>query len=255
MKKKNYFKALVIIMTVMFVQHSGAQSLDYIAQQKENAAAKQLDVKWAAGPIAGFKTIKELYIYDIGVQVSRPIATGKHLRFELSYRFANSNLDQNWGKIPMKMKSDIESIVLGAGYDWFPFVGKSDHGKFLKSVKVISGLWYVNKPEYFFDASLQDPLKWGELTISAEEIGNVATTIKTNKVQPFLGLGYDTFYLSNKVKININGGMLYQGEPKVTMHATNMLKPTEESAVRLQENLKSYQFTPFVQLSVQFNLK
>jgi hypothetical protein len=86
-------------------------------------------------------------------------------------------------------------------------------------------------------------------------VGNVATTISTNKVQPFVGLGYDTFYNSNNVSFSINGGFLYQGKPEVTMVATNMLKPTEESAARFEQNLESYQFSPFIQLLIQFNLK
>jgi hypothetical protein len=39
------------------------------------------------------------------------------------------------------------------------------------------------------------------------------------------------------------------------MVATNMLKPTEESAARFEQNLESYQFSPFIQLLIQFNLK
>lgn len=252
MKKKCYVKIYFVTSLCLLLQIVSAQSI-VSNSLKTNEGAK--GSRWSIGPVTGFKMIKSLVIYDFGIQLSHSVSTGKRVRVEVSYRSAGSNLAQNWGRIPMNMKTDIGSVLLGAGYDWFPFVASGKHTNFIKSIKVIGGAWYVNKPEYNFEASLVDPLVWGAITFSPDEIGAVATTIKTNKVQPFLGLGYDSFYIAKNINFIINGGILYQGKPQVTMVATNMLKPTEESAARLEHNLASYQFSPFVQLLFQFNLK
>lgn len=217
--------------------------------------AQNKDHQWSVGPVASFKAIKSLVIYDFGVTASRSLSFGHRIRVEANYRTAGSNLEQNWGRIPMNMKTDIGSLIVGAGYDWFPFVSSGSHDLFLKSLKVIGGAWYVHKSEYNFNAGLRDPLVWGELTFTQEEIGEVATRIKTNRLQPFLGLGYDQFYLGNNINFNVNGGFLYQGKPKVTMVATNMLSPTVESAPRFERNLSSYNFSPFVQFVFQYNFK
>lgn len=216
-------------------------------------ATNAQDSLWSVGPVAGFKAIKSLVIYDFGVQASRTISTGQRLRLEASYRTSAPNLKQNWGAIPMNMKSNIGSVMLGAGYEWFPYVKSGGRNSLLKSLKVIGGAWYLDKPAYDFDASLQNPLIWGDFTFSPEEIGSVATNIQTNKFQPYLGAGYDEFYLGKQISFSVNGGFLYQGKPEVTMVATNMLKPTEESAPRLEQNLASYQFAPFIQLLLQYN--
>lgn len=239
MRTKFYVKTYFLISSCLMLQLANAQFKDSV---------------WSIGPVAGFKSIKSLVVYDMGISVKRSISRGNRVNIEAGYRSSGPNLEQKWGARPMNMKADIASLMLGVGYDWFPFLLKNSRGSFLESVKVIGGVWYLNKSEYKFDASLQDPLVWGSITFSPTEVGNVATTISTNKVQPFVGLGYDTFYNSNNVSFSINGGFLYQGKPEVTMVATNMLKPTEESAARFEQNLESYQFSPFIQLLIQFNL-
>lgn len=252
MKRKFNVKTYFVISLCLLLEFANAQT-NLPSEIKKSEKTK--DSLWFLGSIAGFKAIKSLVVYDAGILVSRSIAKGKRVHVEVGYRFSGPNLAQDWGAIPMNMKTDIGSLLLGAGYDWFPFVSDNSHGSFLKSVKVIGGVWYLNKSDYKFNASLQDPLVWGSITFSPTEVGNVATTITTNKVQPFLGLGYDDFYSSRAVNFSINGGFLYQGKPEVTMVATNMLKPTEESAPRFEQNLSSYQFSPFIQLLVQFNIK
>jgi len=257
MKKKFNVKTYLAIACCMILQFAGAQTDGPPAkaaakETKESPTTKEY--KWSVGPVIGFKSIKSVLINDIGVEASRTIRKGERAHLELSYRSASSNYEQNWGRIPMNMKTDIGSLLIGAGYDWFPFVRFGSDSDILKSLKVSGGAWYVNKPNYDFTASLRDPLTWGQLTFTPEQIGLVSTAIKTNKVQPYLGLGYDQFYMGKNINFSINGGCLYQGKPEVTMMATNMLKPTEESAARLEHNLSSYQFIPFVQLHIQYNL-
>lgn len=245
-------KVILFTCVCFFLQITNAQT--NVSNSKEVDTKENLKYsKWSVGPVIDVKIIKSLIVYDVGLRASRSLNDGQRLRVEASYRTSASNLEMNWGTIPMNMKAKIGSLIVGAGYDWFPFVTSGARSPFLKLLKVIGGVWYVDKPDYYFDAGLQDALTWGDLTFSPEELGSVATNIKTNKVQPYLGLGYDEFYRGERLSFSINGGFLYHGKPQVTMVGTNMLKPTEENAARFEQNLSSYKFTPLLQLLLQYN--
>lgn len=236
-----------------FLQMTNAQTSESPAKEPDTSEKSKYS-SWSIGPVADVRAVKSLVVYDLGLQISRTLSVGQRLRFEASYRTSASKLEMNWGTIPMNMKANIGSLILGANYDWFPFVAGGVHGPFLKSLKVIGGVYYTDKPEYYFDASLQDGLVWGDLTFSPDELGSVATNIRTNKVQPFLGMGYDEFYRGERINFGVNAGILYHGKPQVTMDGTNMLEPTEENAGRLEQNLSRYQFAPLIQLFIQYNL-
>jgi hypothetical protein len=152
------------------------------------------------------------------------------------------------------MKSNIHSPIFAGNYEWNPFVYYGNENRYLLPIKILGGISFLTNPTYSFDVSVTEAVSWGSINFSPEEIGSVATTITTNKVQPFLGAGYDTFYLGKKISFAVNGGVLYQGKPHVVMTATNMLKPTETQAEKFESNLKVYQFSPFVQIVIQYNL-
>lgn len=220
--------------------------------EKEAEVQKQV---WSLGSINGLKTIKSLFIYDLGLNLTRSLGEGQRVSLESSYRFSDPKLTQNWGRRSMNMKAEIGTFVVGASYEWFPFVWRrTSDSDFFQSLKVISGFWYVHNPVYSFDTSLAGSVQVGTFTFSPEEVGSVFTTITTHKIQPFLGLGYDPFYLGKKISFIVKGGGLYQGPPKVAMSAYNMLTPTAGQASRFQSNLSDYQIIPFAQALIQINL-
>ena len=79
--------------------------------------------------------------------------------------------------------------------------------------------------------------------------------LKTNQLQPTLGIGYDEFFLNNKLSFGFDFGGVYNGYPNVTMDAHNMLEQTVNSVPRLQYNLRSYNVIPYLQLNLQYHFK
>lgn len=211
---------------------------------------------WSIGLLTGGKTIKNLFIYDYGITLTKSIAKGQRVGVEVDYRTSGPLLEQNWGKYLMNMETNIGSPMGGLNYQWFPFVSSSREVQrnFLKSLKFKAGAWYIDKPVYKFDASLADPVSWGSITFTTEEVGSVVTTITTQKIQPYLGLGYDRFYVGKRFNFVLEGGILYQGKPQVTMTANNMLEQSATLAPILQNNLGDFQFIPFLQLQLQIRL-
>jgi hypothetical protein len=211
---------------------------------------------WSIGFLAGGKTIKNLFVYDYGITFTESFAKGHRLGIEADYRTSGPMLEQYWGRYLMKMESNISSGMGGVNYQWFPFVAckREVKSNFLKSIKMKTGFWYVGNPVYEFSASLANPVTWGSITFTTEEVGSVATTITTQNIQPYLGLGYDRFYVGKRTNIVLEGGLLYQGKPQVKMLATNMLEQSSEVAPILQNNLGDYQIIPFLQLQLQIRL-
>jgi hypothetical protein len=220
------------------------------------------DYQWSIGLIAGGKTIKSLFVYDYGIQITKSIGLGHRIRIEGNYRTSGPMFEQAWGSYTMNMKTEIGSPMGGISYEWFPFVHAGAKAvsfwkfkpNFFRSLKIKAGAWYVNDPVYRFDASLVNPVKWGSIVFTTEEIGSVKTTIATEKIQPYVGLGYDRFYVGKRTNISLEGGLLYQGKPQVGMTATNMLELTYTQAPKLQDNLGDYQIIPFAQILLQIRL-
>jgi hypothetical protein len=211
---------------------------------------------WSIGVLAGGKTIKSLFVYDYGISLTKSIAKGHRLGVEVDYRTSGPILNQYWGAYLMKMETNIGSPMGGLNYQWFPWEASSREisSKFLRSLKLKAGAWYINNPIYEFDASLANPVIWGSITFTREEVGSVFTTIKTEKIQPYLGIGYDRFYVGKRLNISLEGGALYQGKPQVSMKASNMLEQSATLAPILQSNLGDYQIIPFLQLQLQIRL-
>lgn len=211
---------------------------------------------YSIGFLVGGKTLKNLFVYDYGITFTDSFAKGQRVGIEVDYRTSGPMLEQLWGKYLMNMESNISSGMGGVNYQWFPFVSCSREVKsnFLKSLKLKTGVWYVGNPVYEFSASLANPVKWGSITFTTEEVGSVATTITTQNFQPYLGLGYDRFYVGKRTNLVLEGGLLYQGKPQVTMTANNMLEQSSTLAPILQNNLGDYQFIPFLQLQLQIRL-
>ena len=217
---------------------------------------------WSFGVIAGGKTIKSLFVYDYGVFVTKSVSLGQRVRLEANYRTSGPMFEQKWGSYTMNMQTNIASPMGGISYEWFPFVNAA--GKtptfwkfkrdFFQSLKLKAGAWYIQDPIYKFDASLMDVVKWGSITFTPQEIGSVKTTIETQKIQPYIGLGYDRFYVGKKTNFSVEGGLLFQGKPQVAMSATNMLELTSSQAPILQNNLGDYQLIPFLQVVFQISL-
>lgn len=211
---------------------------------------------YSIGFLVGGKTLKNLFVYDYGITFTDSFAKGQRVGIEVDYRTSGPMLEQKWGSYLMNMESNISSGMGGVNYQWFPFVSCSREVKsnFLKSLKLKTGVWYIGNPVYEFSASLANPVKWGSITFTTEEVGSVATTITTQNFQPYLGLGYDRFYVGKRTNLVLEGGLLYQGKPQVTMTANNMLEQSSTLAPILQNNLGDYQFIPFLQLQLQIRL-
>lgn len=99
----------------------------------------------------------------------------------------------------------------------------------------------------------------GGITYTAAEIGTLSSTTSFSSTAPYLGFGFD-FSLMSRVGLNLDFGVLWQGDPVVTMSVDGLLAndPTflsslESERLQLEDDISSYKAWPVVSLGVVFN--
>jgi hypothetical protein len=215
------------------------------------------DESWSVAPVFGVKMYKNLRIYEVGFQLANTVSEKGRIRFDLMYRKNSNGIDQSWGGYELNNKTDINALMVGVSYEYFPLKNSTISClNFIKALKVRAGVFYVANPTYSFTSTISENevLSWGDIAFTSEQIGALKTEISTQNIQPFLSLGYDRFFLNEHFNLIIEGGVNYHGTPRVNMSGTNLIAPTVEQAVLLQNNLKQYVVMPFLQLALQIKL-
>lgn len=98
---------------------------------------------------------------------------------------------------------------------------------------------------------------------SAADVGSLQSTTSFEKTAPYFGVGYD-FELFGKVGLNLDFGVLWQGEPTVSLYATGLetappdvqalLGPALElERAELEDEISDYKAWPVVSLSFVYN--
>ena len=103
----------------------------------------------------------------------------------------------------------------------------------------------------------------GGLNFSADDVGTLQSITSFDSTSPYLGFGYD-FELSGKVGLNFDLGVLWQGEPSVTLEATglanapaqvqiDLARELEVERRELEDEVNDYKAWPVIALSFVYN--
>lgn len=102
--------------------------------------------------------------------------------------------------------------------------------------------------------------KYGDIVISADEIGHVTMTAESGlKVSPYASAGYQAFMgKRDGVVFQFEIGMYYLGSPDLTIEADGLLAPTADPAFGQEKYLEyqydAYQIYPIIKLGLAFKL-
>lgn len=128
----------------------------------------------------------------------------------------------------------------------------------LSPFRLTAGL-YANGNE--LDMFSNDSLIYdvGGQTYTSAEVGTLRSTASFASTAPYVGFGYD-FSLFGKVGMNVDVGVLWQGEPDITLTADGFAAndPQFQSALEaerqeLQDEVKDYKAWPVATLGFVFN--
>jgi hypothetical protein len=128
----------------------------------------------------------------------------------------------------------------------------------LSPFRVTAGL-YSNGNELRLESAETGDFDIGGVTFTQAEIGTLSSTTSFANTAPYVGFGYD-FSLAGKVGLNLDFGVLWQGEPSVTMTTNGLLAndPTlqfalETERLEIEDEFKDYKAWPVLSLGVVFN--
>jgi len=99
----------------------------------------------------------------------------------------------------------------------------------------------------------------GGLPYTGAEVGTLTSVTSFASTSPYLGIGYD-FELFGKAGLNLDLGVLWQGEPEVTLEATGLAADEEtfQDALEierqeLEDEVSSFKAWPVISLSFVYN--
>lgn len=128
----------------------------------------------------------------------------------------------------------------------------------LSPFRITAGL-FSNGNEFQF-ASVDIPIfDIGGSPYTLADVGSLTSVVSFEDTAPYLGIGFD-FTVFDKVGMNLDLGVLWQGEPVVTMQASGLLAndPTFLAAVEIErqqlaDDMSSFKAYPVVSLGFVFN--
>ena len=128
----------------------------------------------------------------------------------------------------------------------------------LSPFRITAGL-FSNGNEFEF-ASVDSPIfEIGGQPYTLADVGSLTSVVSFEGEAPYLGIGFD-FTVLDKVGMNLDVGVLWQGEPQVSMQASgllandpNFLLAAEIERQQLADDISSFKAYPVVSLGFVFN--
>ena len=129
----------------------------------------------------------------------------------------------------------------------------------LSPFRVTAGL-YNNGNELNLSSSAPDgTYNIGGIEFDADDVGTLTSTTSFQGTAPYLGFGYD-FTVMNKVGLNLDFGVLWQGDPVVTMSADGPIadQPLFQDALEaerqeLEDDVSDFKAWPVISLGFVYN--
>jgi hypothetical protein len=128
----------------------------------------------------------------------------------------------------------------------------------LSPFRVSAGL-YSNGNELNMQSLDTPTFNIGGTTYTSAEVGTLQSTTSFSSTSPYVGIGYD-FSIAGKVGLNLDLGLLWQGEPGVTLTADGLLAndPTflsalEAERLELEDEMKDLKAWPVISLGFVYN--
>ena len=107
------------------------------------------------------------------------------------------------------------------------------------------------------------PFQIGDEIFNPADVGNLQSVTSFDSTAPYLGVGYD-FEIFGKVGLNLDFGVLWQGEPTVTLVATglesapqaiqdSLTTQLENERLELEDKMNDFKAWPVVSLGFVYN--
>jgi len=128
----------------------------------------------------------------------------------------------------------------------------------LSPFRVTGGL-YSNGNELQLQSNAQGTFEIGGINYNAADVGTLTSVTSFSSTAPYVGIGYD-FTIAGRVGLNLDLGVLWQGDPDVTLAADgilatdpNFIDALERERLELDDEVSDYKAWPVVSLGFVVN--
>lgn len=188
-------------------------------------------------------------ISTIGIGVEYAHNINRHLNGRIRLNLLQiSNFEQamELGGAPTFVTANIDIFNTDLLLEYLPFRRKN--------FKLVVGGSFITSGKADVNVAYNEAIKYGDIIIEPEEIGDMTIGIDYAGFAPYMGLGWGRAVPRKNVGFGIEIGTYYVGSPDVSLAATNMLADTSQEEGQLQENMNDYKWFPFLNLRLAFRL-
>ena len=119
--------------------------------------------------------------------------------------------------------------------------------------RLVGGFAYFIKANGNVRIIPSDDYKYGDLTLTEDQIGYVDLNVDWKGLAPYLGLGFLKSFPKRKFNVNLDLGTYYLNRPEADIIGTGILSGNSSQSGQFQSNIKNYRWLPILQLN--FNYK
>lgn len=238
------------------VQQVGEQDR-MVGQQVSNCGepvlrkTKELEGKWNQ-KVTG--KLNDPWAIGIYVGTLGPgLSISKHINNKITLRLGGTYAPLNLGNfIPLDgAESEVKMKLGTVDFKVDYFISNNPRNKF----HLIFGGVY-NFSEVRIDSRpVEESYSFGNMEVDRGEIGEIDLTIRPNKFNPYLGLGFGRLANYNKrVGFKVELGGLFIGSPEAEFNASGLVEPTASQEEQINQNLKQYYIYPSINLFMSVKL-
>jgi hypothetical protein len=159
----------------------------------------------------------------------------------------STSFDADYGDVRYDIDFNLASV--GPMVDIYPF------GRILKFT---AGFRY-NLNNADLSVTPTSNITFGGTTFTPAEVGTVDGEVDLNDFAPYVGLGLEATFIGDTLALGIEGGVLFQGSPSVSLKGNGTLAndPTFNAELRQEENeieddLSALAYYPVIRLYATF---
>ena len=124
------------------------------------------------------------------------------------------------------------------------------------SFKLIFGGSYIQSLTANAMIMVTDPMMFGEIELTPEQVGEMDIELAYGGMAPFLGIGFGRSIPNKRIGLGLEVGSYYIGSPSVNMNASELLEPSAsaEQEKSLEESFRTLSWLPTVKFRLAVRL-
>ncbi len=184
-----------------------------------------------------------LKVSSCGISLEGIRSFTKEFNARLGVSMFSYNANNVLNNDQLTANGNLKLFSLSALADWFPFEN---------NLRLTGGI-VINLNKISMTMTPTKTYNSGNIVYTPAKLGNLVADITFNKVAPYIGIGFDNPTAgSSGFGFTFDLGTFYQGSPKASLTASNLLKPMESESGQLQENIKWFTFYPVLAFGLTY---